>query len=232
MKKKLTKIKYESYLKKYFDVTTNDVLIRLLYSLIPFNPKFYDISTNSPDLYGPFWIYTCLIFIIAASGSLSRYFQGSELINFFENFVPIAALIIYGIGFFVPLIIIIIMKCFGCNNSYISVLCIYGYSFSIYIPVVIICGLGINFAQWILLLYAACSSTSFIIVNFWREMGKFVDKMRIIIIIVIICGQICLFSIMKFYFFEKFEEEVTNNNIIKTFNNTDNNTTNSTGSWF
>ena len=106
------------------------------------------------------------------------------------------------------------------------------FSFSIYIPVVIICGLGFNFAQWILLLYAACSSTSFIIVNFWREMGKYVDKMRLIIIIVIICGQICLFSIMKFYFFEKFEEEVTNNNIIKTFNNTDSNSTNSSANWF
>ena len=192
----------------------------MLYSLIPLNPKFYDISNNSPDLYGPFWIYTCLIFIIAASGSLSRYFQGSEMSNFFENFVPTAAMIIYGIGFFVPLIIVIIMKCFGCHDSYISVLCIYGYSFSIYIPVVIICGLGINFTQWILLLYAASSSTSFIIVNFWREMGKYVDKMRFIIIIVIIFGQISLFFIMKFYFFEKFEQEISNNNIIDTFNNT------------
>ena len=77
------------------------------------------------------------------------------MINFFENFVPIAASIIYGIGFIVPLIIIIIMKCFGSNNSYISVLCIYGYSFSIYIPVVFVCGFGINFFQWIFLLYAA-----------------------------------------------------------------------------
>ena len=86
------------------------------------------------------------------------------MINFFENFVPIAASIIYGIGFIVPLIIIIIMKCFGSNNSYISVLCIYGYSFSIYIPVVFVCGFGINFFQWIFLLYAAFSITSLLLI--------------------------------------------------------------------
>ena len=147
------------------------------------------------------------------------------MINFFENFVPIAASIIYGIGFIVPLIIIIIMKCFGSNNSYISVLCIYGYSFSIYIPVVFVCGFGINFFQWIFLLYAAFSITSFIIANFWREMGKFVDKMRYIIIIVVIFGQLGLFFVLKLYFFEKFENEVNNNNLYDVFNNTQFNNT-------
>jgi hypothetical protein len=72
-------------------VTTSDVRTRLLHALVPFNPKFYDISENSPDLYGPFWIYTTLIFMIAASGSLAKYIKGSSTQNFFEEFVPIAA---------------------------------------------------------------------------------------------------------------------------------------------
>ncbi len=63
---------------------------RLLHSLIPFNPKFYDISQQTPDLYGPFWIYTTLIFIIAAAGSLSGYLQNNISQNFFQEFVPIA----------------------------------------------------------------------------------------------------------------------------------------------
>ena len=78
-------------MKKYFNVTTVDVRSRLLYSLIPFNPKFYDISENTPDLYGPFWIYTTLIFIIAAAGSLAKYIIGDSSQNFFQNFIPIAA---------------------------------------------------------------------------------------------------------------------------------------------
>jgi hypothetical protein len=59
--------------------------------LIPFNPKFYDLSEKSPDLYGPLWIYTTLIFIIAAAGSLAKYLKDINTINFFQEFVPLAA---------------------------------------------------------------------------------------------------------------------------------------------
>jgi hypothetical protein len=83
------------FLKKYFNVTTADVRSRLLYSLVPFNSKFYDISEQTPDLYGPFWIYTTLIFIIAAAGSLSGYLQDVSSQNFFQQFVPIATGIVY-----------------------------------------------------------------------------------------------------------------------------------------
>ncbi len=79
-----------SILKTYFNITTNDVRSRLLHSLVPFNPKFYDISQQTPDLYGPFWIYTTLIFIIAAAGSLSGYLQNNTSESFFQEFVPMA----------------------------------------------------------------------------------------------------------------------------------------------
>lgn len=81
-------------MKQYFNVTTADVRSRLLHSLIPFNPKFYDISEKTPDLYGPFWIYTSLIFIIAAAGSLAKYLNNDSTQNFFQTFVPIAAAIV------------------------------------------------------------------------------------------------------------------------------------------
>ena len=56
-------------------------------------------------------------------------------------------------------------------------------------------------------------------------MGKFVDKMRYIIIIVVIFGQLGLFFVLKLYFFEKFENEVNNNNLYDVFNNTQFNNT-------
>lgn len=84
-----------SFLQVYFDVTTDEVKERLINSMIPFNPKFYDISQKSPDLYGPFWIYTTLIFVIAASGSLTKYLTGrSNDEEFFQEFVPLAATIV------------------------------------------------------------------------------------------------------------------------------------------
>ena len=59
--------------------------------MIPFNAKFYDISNNNPDLYGPFWIYTTLIFILAASGSFSKHLKGEDYEEFFSEFIGIAA---------------------------------------------------------------------------------------------------------------------------------------------
>ncbi len=209
-----------SFLQPYFNVTTNEVLLRIFFSLIPFNIKFYDISNENPDLYGPFWIYTSLIFIISASGSLSRILQGSKVSSFFQNFVPTAAGLIYGIGFMTPFIMVIIMRCFGAKNSYITALCIYGYSYSIFIPVILICSSGYVVTQWILLIYGVFQSTSFIIVNYWRELGKYVDKLRIIIILLIIFCQMGLFFTFKLYFFQKFEEEINNNNMINALNQT------------
>ena len=207
-------------MKPYFKVTTNEVLLRILFSLIPFNLKFYDISTENPDLYGPFWIYTCLIFILSAAGSLSRIFQGAKVSSFFQTFVPVAAGLIYGIGFVTPFVMVMIMKCFGAKNTYVSALCIYGYSYSIFIPVFLLCSSGYVFTQWIVLAYAVFQSTSFILVNYWRELGKYVDKLRFIIIILIISCQLALFFAVKLYFFEQFEEEVNNNNMINALNQT------------
>ena len=102
------------------------------------------------------------------------------------------------------------MKLFGSSTSYPTCLCIYGYSYTIYIPIVICCAVGVNVAQWILLTYAAGSSTSFILVNYWKEMGKYIDKKRYILIIFIVGCQLGLFLVLKLYFFETFTEELTN----------------------
>ena len=115
---------------------------------------------------------------------------------------------------------VIIMRCFGAKNSYITALCIYGYSYSIFIPVILLCASGYVVAQWIVLSYAVFQSTSFIIVNYWRELGKYVDKLRVIIILLIIFCQMGLFFVLKLYFFQKFEEEVQENNMMNAFNQT------------
>ena len=87
-----------SLLQKYFEVDYDDVKQRIYNSIIPFNPNFLEVSQNSPDLYGPIWIYTTLIFVIAAAGSLTKYlnvikfyYQGQSTEEFFQSFIPVAA---------------------------------------------------------------------------------------------------------------------------------------------
>ena len=115
---------------------------------------------------------------------------------------------------------VIIMRCFGAQNSYITALCIYAYSYTIFIPVILLSSSGYVMTQWLLLAYGFFQSTSFIIVNYWRELGKYVDKLRVIIILLIIGCQGILVFTFKLYFFQQFEEEVSNNNMYNALNQT------------
>lgn len=83
-------IKIYSYYKAYFNVTTEDVKTRILCTINPLSDKFSDITLNNPDLYvhictyfvyifnlcvryGPFWIYTSLIFMLGVGGNFSTF---------------------------------------------------------------------------------------------------------------------------------------------------------------
>ncbi|GFR42590.1 hypothetical protein Agub_g3517 [Astrephomene gubernaculifera] len=62
--------------REYFDVDTNDVLWRVGNSLIGvFRPNFMEVTMKNPDLYGPFWAATTLIFITAVAGNFASYIE-------------------------------------------------------------------------------------------------------------------------------------------------------------
>lgn len=60
------------YYQHYFDVTTAQMRGRLFRALIPYT-KFYHDEDSKPDLYGPFWITSTLIFLLAAGGNFANY---------------------------------------------------------------------------------------------------------------------------------------------------------------
>lgn len=63
-----------AYYQHYFDVTTVQIRSRLFRALLPFtSSKFYHAEDPNPDFYGPFWITTTLIFLLAAAGNFANY---------------------------------------------------------------------------------------------------------------------------------------------------------------
>ena len=199
--------------KKYFQITSNDFILRFINSFIPFNNKFGNLVKNNPDLYGPIWIYTSLIVLISATGSLTRTLQGHNNKNFFQEFIPIAGTTIYSVGFGLPILITFLMKLFGIKLGFVHVICTYGYSFSIYLPISIICLIQVNAVQWIALIYAVFSSTSLLVVNYYKLMGEFSKNKKYLIIGVVLLAQIGLLLFFKLYFFRKFSDEVMIENI-------------------
>ena len=137
-----------SFIRPYFKVTFNDVKSRIIKSFLPINNSFFDIAIEHPDLYGPFWIYTTLIYVIAAGGALSYYFTNS-VNNYFQAFVPVAGSILYCFGFGFPLVMWLYMKILKIEMKYVSLVCLYGYSLTCFIPVLILCASGFSFVQLI-----------------------------------------------------------------------------------
>lgn len=73
-----------AYYQHHFDVTSVQVRDRLLRALLPLRwGKFYaqtddglgNVHSERADLYGPFWIATTLIFLLAAAGNFANYLQ-------------------------------------------------------------------------------------------------------------------------------------------------------------
>ena len=108
--------------------------------------------------------------------------------------------VIYGIGFCLPLIVKVLMYLFGSVTSFVLVLNIYAYSFSIYGPILILC-IPLERLQWLLIFYAVFSSTCFLLLNFWKELSKYVDNRKYFILGVIGIFQFSLFFLFKLKFF-------------------------------
>ena len=61
-----------SFYAQYFDVDTSSVLNRCWAALYP-RANFLDVLEGNPDLYGPFWIATTVVFILFLGGTISQY---------------------------------------------------------------------------------------------------------------------------------------------------------------
>jgi hypothetical protein len=93
------------YYQQYFQVTTQKVLVKLLYSIIFVCNNFPEVDSDKTDLYGPFWIYATMAFTLAISQNIYSFLSRPEGMKFVYtvNYVPSAFAIIYSFGVCVPL---------------------------------------------------------------------------------------------------------------------------------
>ncbi|XP_001605794.2 protein YIPF1 [Nasonia vitripennis] len=166
------------YYQKFFNVSTNDVVERLKRSMIPHGMDNYLISyiRPNPDLYGPFWVCVTLIFAIAISGNLANYFQTASSGNYHWKYdfhiVSYAATCIFLYAWLLPLVLWGALKWSKSQEptandeliqndadiGLLELLCLYGYSLTIYIPVAFLWTIQIGLLQWSLVLVATVLS--------------------------------------------------------------------------
>ncbi|XP_017266358.1 protein YIPF1 [Kryptolebias marmoratus] len=201
------------YYQTFFDVETHHVKERIIGSMLPWPGKnFIQVYLRkNPDLYGPFWICTTLVFAIAISGNLSRFLQysGSSNYKYTPEFgkVTIAATVIFSYAWLVPLGLwgFLLWR----NNkilnlvsySFMEIVCVYGYSLSIYIPAVVLCIISYEWLRWCSIVVALCLSGSVLVMTFWPALRD--DHPRVVMAVVsaIVLLNVLLAVGCKTYFF-------------------------------
>jgi Yip1 domain len=118
------------YWQPHFNLETAELKKRVFYSLNPAKTsEFLQLVDTRPDLYGPFWICSFLIFTIIISSSLAsamkRILLGEERLLAGYNYENIGFVfcLIYGFLFGFPLVFTILLKVFGSELTFIKVSC-------------------------------------------------------------------------------------------------------------
>ena len=82
-----------NYWAEYFDVTQSEILERLTTAVSPGKMDLGAAIKTKPELYGPFWIGSTIIFCLFAFGNLSNWLSNRDC-NF--EYISSAATLIYG----------------------------------------------------------------------------------------------------------------------------------------
>lgn len=126
------------YYSTFFDVDTSQVLDRCLKSMYPVGDYAADTLNNQPDLYGPFWIATSVVFSVfvcsSLAGSLAAYIAGKPHVYDF-TMLSFAVFVVYMYAFLCPALVWASTKYFGCRPSLLEIINYYGYGLTIWIPV-------------------------------------------------------------------------------------------------
>jgi hypothetical protein len=193
-----------------FNVDDMELFERLRKSIIPFSvfpwpPNFLETVRLNPDLYGPFWITTTVVFLMAAAGNFGAFL--SEALwgdpNSYHpdfSYVSFSAFAVYGYNTIVPVVLWLVCKFLKINLSLLDCLCIYGYALFVFIPVTIVSVAPFHWLQWLLVGLAGATSTLFLVGNFLSELRQHVQYGLIIAAIIAVL-HVGLTLTFKLYFF-------------------------------
>ncbi|KAM9791551.1 protein YIPF1 isoform X1 [Syngnathus typhle] len=206
------------YYQQFFNVDTRHVTERIVGSMLPWPGKnfVHVYLRRNPDLYGPFWICTTLVFAIAISGNLSTFLVnlGKPSYKYTPEFgkVSIAATAIFSYAWLVPLAVwgFLLWRNNKIMNlvsySFIEIVCVYGYSLSIYIPAVVLWIIPVEWVRWLTIVVALCLSGSVLVITFWPAVRDDKPKVIVAVMSAVVMLNALLAVGCKMYFFS--EEEL------------------------
>uniref|UniRef100_A0AAF5PWZ1 Protein YIPF n=1 Tax=Wuchereria bancrofti TaxID=6293 RepID=A0AAF5PWZ1_WUCBA len=201
---------FEFY-QQYFDVDTDQVLSRILHSMLPrFGSNFItDHIQPLPDLWGPFWISVTLVFSTAICGNLAKYIQTSGASTGYQygsdfRLVTGASTIIFCYVVLVPFVLYSLFwyRKSYLQYSYLDILCAYGYSLSIFVPVSVLWVLQAQWFRWLLIILSVALSGSVLANSIWPAIKNDHNKAIALgtILIVLLLHSLVAVGFKEYYF--------------------------------
>ncbi|XP_019645698.1 PREDICTED: protein YIPF1-like [Branchiostoma belcheri] len=185
------------YYQDFFDVDTYQVLHRILGSMLPRPGKNFLLThvRPNPDIYGPFWVCLTLVFTTAISGNLANYFSvassGSEYHWVYDfHKVTLAAAAIFSYAWLVPTALwgFLWWRNSQSHFTFLEIICVYGYSLSIYVPISVLWAIPVPAVQWALGLVGMLLSGSVLVMTFWpavRDDERKVTYLTLVLIFIL-----------------------------------------------
>mmetsp|Transcript_4517 Transcript_4517/g.7586 ORF Transcript_4517/g.7586 Transcript_4517/m.7586 type:complete len:230 (-) Transcript_4517:545-1234(-) len=159
------------YYQPLFDVDTLQVLNRIKGALLP-RPRgvFFELISQNPDLYGPFWISTTLIFSMAITGNLASFFAFKPTVDkpkwtYNFNQLTLAGSVVYSYVSVLPLVLWLLLRYYEASKRLVDILCIYGYTLSIFVPISVLCVLPSETLRWLMVFFGGAVSGIFLLSN-------------------------------------------------------------------
>lgn len=194
------------YYQPYFDVDTADVLARLLHtvSFCRRTQSFLSLVGSNPDMYGPFWISTTLIFTIGVTSHINSWLEswmaGSTWVYDFQTILTSIS-VVYSYAFFAPTAIWGILRQYDKSIKFSTMLSLYGYSQITFIPAIFMNLVPAPLVSWLSLFASAMFSGFFLLKNLAPYIVTNAKNQAALLLAFVIILQLVYMLSLKLYFF-------------------------------
>ncbi|KAG9029253.1 hypothetical protein FRB95_005527 [Tulasnella sp. JGI-2019a] len=193
------------YYRQYFDVDTSTVLLRCYGSMVPTSDFINDVCDSKPDMYGPFWTLTTVIFFFFVTTSLASSiasYLSDKPYDYDFTLLSVAVGLIYSYGLGVPLALWAALKYMGVAEwGLVEWLAVWGYAMTVWIPVSLFCIAPIPLLRWVLVGIAGGVSGYFLVRNVYPILAAAEAKATRLLVIVIAVLHLGIALTFKILFF-------------------------------
>lgn len=144
------------------DQDESQILVRRL--LRTTQPGIRPVRILLPS-YGPFWLYTTMIFVSSAVHNVLIYQSNNDDFSYDYRVIGVSLSIFYIMGLIISAIIGLFFGCLGLSSKTSQIVCLYGYSMSTYVICVLLCIINMSLTTWLFLIYGASTKIAFVLKN-------------------------------------------------------------------